>query len=114
MGYLGVRHRRVGHEHLEQSLPPLGQAGEGLADDLSALIGEKTFVDLRSVYGNARELGIIVTEYDPLTRGQGAQALIARSRRQPGTNSLRILDTINVLEQPQPGCLDYIRSVALH
>ncbi len=49
VGDVGVGHRRIGHEHLEQSLPAAGQAGQRVANDLGALVGEKTLVDLGSV-----------------------------------------------------------------
>ena len=48
VGYLGVGHRRIGHEHLEQPLPSPGQVGHRVADDLRALVGEKALVDLRA------------------------------------------------------------------
>ena len=83
MGYVGVRHRRIRHEHLEQPLPAPGQAGERVANDLGSLIGEETLVDLGPVRHSTIELGIIVAKHDPLVRRQAAQALVPSCRRQP-------------------------------
>ena len=54
VGDLGIGHRRVGHEHLEQPLPAPGQAGQRVADDLCALVGEQALVDLGLGHGRAR------------------------------------------------------------
>jgi len=79
---------------------------------LGALVGEKTLVDLRPVSGGGK-FGVLVAQDDPLAGGQAAQAFVPRGRGQPGTDSIWVLDTIDVLEQSQPGGLGYVRGVAL-
>ena len=114
IGYIGVGSRRIRHEHLEQPLPPPGQAGQRVPDGLVALVGEKTLVDLGPVGHGTAEFDVVVTEHDPLTRRQAAQALVACRRRQPGADAIRVLDAVNVLEQAQPRRLRDIGGVAFH
>ena len=59
------------------------------------------------------KLVVFVAEHHPLPRGQAAQALVPRGRRQPGAHPVGVLDPVDVLEQPQPGRLGDVGGVAL-
>src|SRR5215470_15273183 len=47
IGDLRIGNRRIGHKHLKQPLPPGGQAGQGVTDDLVAFVGKNTLINLR-------------------------------------------------------------------
>jgi hypothetical protein len=61
----------------------------------------------------AVERVILVREHQPLAGGQGSQALVPRRCREPGTNPVGMLDPVDVLDQPHPGRLEYVRRIAL-
>jgi len=63
-------------------------------------------------YG-AIEFEVIVAKNHPLPRRQAAQALISCRRRQPGAHAIRVLDAVDVLEQPEPRGLCDVSGVAL-
>jgi hypothetical protein len=56
---------------------------------------------------------VIVDEHQSLAGRQVTQALVSCGRRQPAADSLRILNPVYVLEQPQPGRLDDVRGVGI-
>ena len=81
-----------------------GQLGQRVADHLVALIREKPLVDLwfvRSRGGHdVVELGFVMSQDDPLTRSQAAQAFVAGRRRQPRADPFWVPDAVDVLKQP--------------
>ena len=95
--------RRIGHQHLEQPLPPPGQAGQGLANGLGALVGEQPLVDRRLVRGTS---SFSVTSSSTSTtlfraarlRRHSFRAVAASQEPDPG----RVLEPVDVLEQAQP------------
>ena len=88
--------------------------GQRLANDPCALVGEKALVDLGPVRHSAIEFDVILAGDDPLVRRQAAQALVPCGRRQPGPHPIRVLDTVNVLEQSQPGRLGDVGGIAFY
>jgi hypothetical protein len=84
-----------------------------LTHHLGALGGEQGLVDLRLMRGRAVEWLVLMSEHQPLADGQRPNALVPRCRREPGTNSVRMLDSIDMLDQPHPGCLENVRRIAL-
>jgi hypothetical protein len=88
--------------------------GHGLAHHLRALRGEQSLVDLGLMRGQAVEWIVLMGEDEPLTDGEQPEALVPSCRREPGTNSVRVLDPVDMLDQPHPGRLEDIRRVALH
>ena len=107
------RHRRIGHQHLEQPLPPPRQAGQR-----SRTTWARSSASMRSSTSGSYAATlvssiVIVAEHHPLTRRQAAQALVPRGRRQPGAHPIRVLDAVDVLEQAQPGGLGDVSGVAL-
>ena len=62
---------------------------------------------------SAIEFDVVVAEDHPLARRQAAQALVPCGRRQPGADAIRVLDTVDVLEQAEPGGLGDVGGVAL-
>ena len=91
-----------------------GRRRERIANNLVALVGEKTLVDLGPCATALVEFDVLVAEYHPLARRQAAQALVPCGRRQPGAHTIRILDTVDVLEQAEPGRLGDVGGVALY
>ena len=85
----------------------------GLAHHLSALRGKQCLVNLGRVRGRAVKWLVLMSEDEPLTDGERPEALVPSSRRKPGTNSVCVLDPVDVLNQPHPGRLKNIRRVAL-
>ena len=110
---LRIRSGRVSHQHLHEALPAPGQLGHRLAHPRRALRGEQRLVDFRLIPGGAVERVVLVSEHQPLAGGQGSQALVPRRCRKPGTNPVGMLDPVDVLDQPHPGCLEYVRRIAL-
>src|SRR5581483_11499274 len=88
--------------------------GQGLPDNLRALVGQQPLVDLGPVRGDALQVLLVVSEHDLLVCCQAAQALMSRRRSQPGSDPVRMLDAIDVFQQPQPRGLRHIRGVALN
>lgn len=88
--------------------------GHGLAHHLRALRREQRLVDLGLMRGRAVEWLVLMSEDEPLTGGERPEALVPSGRGEPGTDSVRVLDPIDVLDQPHPGCLEDVRRVTLH
>ena len=100
LGYLGVGGGRVRHQQFEHALPPPGQVRQGLADHHCALRGEQPLVDLRLGYGRAVEDDVVVGQDHSLPRRKIAQAFVPRGGREPGAHPIRVLDLVNILQQP--------------
>ena len=91
---------------------PVGQAGQGRADGLIALVGEQALIGLGLVRGDIVERGIIGNRHDLFARRQAAQALVPRGGRQPGAHPGGLLEPVDVLQQAQPGHLGNVSGVA--
>lgn len=85
----------------------------GLAHRLRALRGKQCLVDLGFVHDRAVEWLVLMSEDEPLTDGKRSQALVPSCRGEPGTNAVRMLDSVDVFDQPHPRCLENVRRVAL-
>src|ERR1700733_7706767 len=86
----------------------------GRAHDFRALGGEQSLVDLGLVRGRAVKWLVLMSEDEPLTAGEGPEALFPSRGREPGTDTVRVLDPVDVLDQPHPGRLENVRGVALN
>jgi hypothetical protein len=87
--------------------------GHGLAHPLGTLRSEQCLVDLGLVYVRAVKRLVLMSEDEPLTGGERPEALVSSGRREPGANSVRVLDPFDVHDQPHPGRLEDVRRVAL-
>jgi hypothetical protein len=114
VGDLRVRCRRVRHQHLHEALPAPGELGHGLAHPGRPFLGEQRLVDFRLMPGGAVERVLLVSEHQPLAGRQGPQALVPCRCREPGTDPVGMLDPVDVLDQPHPGRLEYVRGIALN
>jgi hypothetical protein len=85
----------------------------GLAHHLRALRSEQCLVDLGLVRGRAVKWLVLMSEDKPFTDGERPERLVPGCRREPGTNSVRVLDPVDVLDQPHPGRLENVRRVTL-
>lgn len=84
----------------------------GLAYHLGPLGGEQRLVDLRFVRCRPVERVVFVSQHHPFVCGQGPQALIPCGGREPGSDAVRMLDPVYVLDEPHPGRLKHVRRVA--
>ena len=62
--YFGIGSRRIGHQHLEQSLPSPRQAREGIANHLSSLVREQTRIDFRLRRDGLTEIRVVMPKHD--------------------------------------------------
>jgi hypothetical protein len=65
------------------------------------------------MHGWSIEWVILVGEYHLLVGGQGSQALVPSRRREPGAHPVRVVDPVDVLDQPHPGRLEDVGRITL-
>ena len=111
IGDLGVR--PVGRPSAARSgAASAGQPGHRLPDPGGPLGREQRLVDFR-LRGPPRRTDHLRGPAPPACGGQAAQALVPRRGRQPGAHPVRVLDPVDVLQQPEPGRLEYVGRIAL-
>jgi hypothetical protein len=93
-------------------LPLFGQMSKRLLNHLCSFGSKQRFIDFRTIAISSVEFRVLVDEDDSFPRRQVPEAFVPCRSRKPRTDTVGLLDPVDVLDESHPGCLNHIRGVA--